>query len=35
MTATQEGKTPAQVRASIDAKYGTLHATPTPRPSGK
>jgi len=35
MTQTQAGKTPAQVRASIDAKYGTRHATPTPRPSGK
>jgi len=35
MTQTQAGKTPAQVRASIDAKYGTRHATPTPRPSDK
>ena len=35
MTETQAGKTPAQIRASIDAKYGTQHATPTPRPTGK
>jgi hypothetical protein len=35
MTETQAGKTPAQIRASIDAKYGTRHATPTPSPPGK
>jgi hypothetical protein len=35
MSQTQAGKTPAQVRASIDAKYGTQHATPTPRPPGR
>jgi hypothetical protein len=35
MVATQAGKTPAQIRASIDAKYGTRDATPTPRPPGR
>jgi hypothetical protein len=35
MRATQEGKTPAQVRAAIDAKYGREHATPTPTPPAR
>jgi hypothetical protein len=32
MRATREGKTAAQIRPAIDAKYGRAHATPTPAP---
>jgi hypothetical protein len=35
MKGTRAGESPAQIRASIDAKYGTRHATPTPWPSGR
>jgi hypothetical protein len=35
MGATQEGKTPAQIRPAIDAKYGREHATPTPPPPAR
>jgi hypothetical protein len=35
MKGTQAGKSPAQIRAGIDATYGTKNATPTPRPPGK
>jgi hypothetical protein len=34
MQGRRDGKTPAQIRAGIDAKFGTAHATPTPRPPG-
>jgi len=34
MSGTRAGKSPAQIRAAIDATYGTRHATPTPRPPG-
>lgn len=32
---TKAGQSPAQIRAGIDAAYGTRNATPTPRPSAK
>lgn len=35
MNGTKAGKSPAQIRAGIDATYGTRNATPTPRPPGK
>ena len=35
MTGTRAGKTPARIRAGIDAGYGTRNATPTPRPPSK
>jgi hypothetical protein len=35
MTGSQEGKSPAQIRAAVDAKYGKRNATPTPWPPGK
>jgi hypothetical protein len=35
MQGTQAGKSPAQIRAAIDARYGTRHATPTPAPPGR
>jgi len=35
MRTTQEGQTPAQIRAAVDAKYGVEHATPTPRPPAR
>jgi hypothetical protein len=34
MRGTGEGKTPAQIRAGVDAKYGTRHGMATPRPPG-
>jgi hypothetical protein len=33
MQATRQGKTPAQIRAAVDAKYSRGTPTPTPRPS--
>jgi hypothetical protein len=35
MNGTKAGKSPAQIRADIDATYGTRDATPTPRPPGR
>jgi len=35
MNGTKTGKSPAQIRAAIDATYGTRNATPTPAPPGK
>ena len=35
MVGTKAGKTPAQIRAEIDTKYGTKNATPTPKPPAK
>jgi hypothetical protein len=35
MRGTKAGQTPAQIRAGIDARYGTAHATPTPRPPAR
>jgi hypothetical protein len=34
MAGTQAGKTPAQIRAGVDAKFGPAPAMPTPRPPG-
>jgi hypothetical protein len=35
MQATRHGQTPADIRATIDAKYGRTHATPTPLPPAR
>jgi len=35
MVGTQAGKSPAVIRAEIDARYGTRNATRTPWPPGK
>jgi hypothetical protein len=35
MSGTKAGRTPAQIRAAIDANYGTRNATPTLRPRGR
>jgi hypothetical protein len=34
MQGRKEGKTPAQIRAAIDAKHGTDHGMAIPRPPG-
>jgi hypothetical protein len=34
MQGRKEGKTPAQIRAGIDAKYGADHGMAIPRPPG-
>jgi hypothetical protein len=35
MQATRRGRTPADIRATIDARYGRAHATPTPPPPAR
>jgi hypothetical protein len=34
MQGTKAGKTPAQIRAGLDAKHGTNHGMSIPRPPG-
>jgi hypothetical protein len=34
MEGTRAGKTPAAIRAEIDARYGTRHGMPIPLPPG-
>jgi hypothetical protein len=34
MRATEQGQTPAQIRATIDARYVRGGTVPTPRPPG-
>jgi hypothetical protein len=34
MRGTQAGQTPAQIRAGVDANYGTTHGMSIPRPPG-